>query len=132
MFVDASAIVAMAAGEADAPRFAAAVAKAARRLTSPIAVYESALAVARILPLPVDDARHAIAEFLAVAEIEVVAVPADAAALAIDAFARYGKGQGHPAQLNMGDCFAYACARHFDVPLLYKGDDFAQTDVRSA
>jgi ribonuclease VapC len=132
MFVDASAIVAMAAGEADAAHFAAAVATVPGCVTSPIAVYESALAVARILAIPVDQANRALEEFLALARIEVVPVPPEAAPLAIDAFARYGKGQGHPAQLNMGDCFAYACARHFDVPLLYKGDDFARTDVRRA
>ena len=132
MFIDASAIVAMAAGEPDASRFAVAVAEAGERFTSPIAIYESTLAVARILAIPVANAQRAMEEFLAVAEIDVVAIPPEAAALAVDAFARYGKGQGHPAQLNMGDCFAYASARHFDVPLLYKGDDFARTDIRRA
>ncbi len=68
MFLDASAIVAMAAGEPDAARFATAVTNARERFTSPIAIYESTLAVAR--------------------------------PLAIDAFARFGKDQGHPAQLN--------------------------------
>jgi ribonuclease VapC len=47
---------------------------------------------------------------------------------ALQAFARYGRGR-HPAQLNMGDCFAYACARARNVQLLYKGDDFARTDL---
>lgn len=50
---------------------------------------------------------------------------------ALDAYARYGKGH-HPARLNLGDCFAYALAKQLDLPLLYKGDDFAQTDIRSA
>ena len=48
------------------------------------------------------------------------------------AFDRYGKGRGHKAQLNFGDCMAYAVARAHDLPLLYKGDDFAKTDIRSA
>ena len=48
---------------------------------------------------------------------------------AIDAFARYGKGRGHPAQLNMADCMAYACARNRGLKLLYKGNDFAATDL---
>lgn len=78
------------------------------------------------------DANRATTEFLEVADIIVVAIPPEVASVAIDAFARYGKGQGHPAQLNMDDCFACACARHFDMPLLYKGDDFAHTDVRGA
>jgi ribonuclease VapC len=49
-----------------------------------------------------------------------------------DAFDRYGKGRGHRAQLNFGDCLAYAVAKARDVPLLYKGADFARTDIRSA
>lgn len=49
---------------------------------------------------------------------------------AADAYLRYGKGR-HPARLNLGDCFAYALAMTLDVPLLYKGDDFAKTDIRS-
>jgi ribonuclease VapC len=49
-----------------------------------------------------------------------------------DGFIRYGKGRGHPAQLNFGDCFAYALAKTRNVPLLFKGDDFIHTDVVSA
>jgi ribonuclease VapC len=51
--------------------------------------------------------------------------------LALSAFMAFGKGR-HPARLNLGDCFAYALARQLDAPLLYKGDDFAKTDIRSA
>jgi ribonuclease VapC len=50
---------------------------------------------------------------------------------AADAYLRYGRGC-HPARLNLGDCFAYALAKTLDAPLLYKGDDFAKTDIRSA
>jgi len=50
---------------------------------------------------------------------------------AFAAFLAFGKGR-HPARLNLGDCFAYALARTLDAPLLYKGDDFARTDIRSA
>jgi ribonuclease VapC len=63
---------------------------------------------------------------------ETVSWTAEMADLATSAFLRFGKGQGHPAQLNFGDCMAYAVARAMDVPLLYVGDDFAQTDIRSA
>lgn len=49
---------------------------------------------------------------------------------AIDASARYGKAVGHQADLNLGDCFAYACAKTLQVPLLYKGNDFLLTDLR--
>jgi len=50
---------------------------------------------------------------------------------ALEAYLRFGKGRD-PAGLNLADCFAYALAKHLDVPLLYKGDDFARTDIRSA
>lgn len=53
------------------------------------------------------------------------------ARVALDAHLRFGKGR-HPARLNLGDCFAYALARQFDAPLLFKGADFPQTDIRSA
>ncbi len=70
-------------------------------------------------------------DFLALIGVRVEAVPAEARAMAIDAFERFGEGR-HPAALNFGDCFAYACARRFGVPLLYKGDDFPQTDIEPA
>lgn len=63
--------------------------------------------------------------------IELVPISAIHADLAIEAFRRYGKGL-HPAGLNFGDCFAYALAKERGEPLLFKGDDFAQTDIVSA
>ncbi len=65
-------------------------------------------------------------------EIGIAAIDAAAAKHAIDAFSRYGRGSGHPARLNFGDCLSYAVARHLNVPLLYKGDDFTHTDIESA
>lgn len=49
--------------------------------------------------------------------------------LAVQAFSDYGKGRGHPAQLNLADCLSYACAKNRKMPLLYKGNDFAHTDL---
>lgn len=132
MFVDASALVSMVVGEADAKRLASRVERAPISRTSPIAVFESAVAAARVLSIPVEDAEAAVIEVLRMASIQLCPIPIEASDLAIEAFARYGKGRGHPAQLNMGDCFAYACARHFGEPLLYKGGDFARTDIESA
>ena len=63
--------------------------------------------------------------------IEIIPVDHGLAELAADAFARFGKGR-HPASLNYGDCFAYALAKHLRAPLLFKGEDFAKTDVESA
>jgi len=64
-------------------------------------------------------------------EIAVIVVPFDESQsrLAADAFQRYGKGQGHPAQLNMGDCAVYALAKAANEPLLFVGNDFSQTDI---
>ncbi|GHT93043.1 VapC ribonuclease [Betaproteobacteria bacterium] len=64
-------------------------------------------------------------------EISAIVMPFDEhqARLADSAFLRYGKGQGHPAQLNFGDCAAYALARALGEPLLFVGNDFAQTDI---
>ncbi len=60
----------------------------------------------------------------------VVPVTEEQASLAIQAFEQYGKGR-HPAQLNFGDCFSYALAKYLDEPILFKGNDFSQTDLRS-
>jgi len=63
--------------------------------------------------------------------VQLVVLPFDEpqARLAAQAFLRYGKGQNHPAQLNMGDCAAYALATTLNEPLLFVGDDFTHTDV---
>lgn len=63
-------------------------------------------------------------------EIEVVPFARDQAALAITAYRQYGKGSGHVAALNFGDCFSYALAKLRDEPLLFKGNDFSRTDLR--
>src|SRR5262245_28725076 len=106
MFVDASALIAMIIGESDAAALTARLDRSTIRITSPIGVFETTTAVARITALPVDDASDAVTRFLDLTRIDVVPLPPEAAAIAVDAFARYGKGRKHPAQLNMGDCFA--------------------------
>ena len=66
------------------------------------------------------------------APIEVLPVTVAQAALAREAFLRFGKGSGSAARLNFGDCFAYALAKSLSAPLLYRGDDFAATDIVNA
>jgi len=70
-------------------------------------------------------------EFAEEAELRLAAIGEREFDLALQAFSRFGKGR-HPARLNMGDCFAYACAKFHGVPLLFKGDDFALTDIDAA
>ena len=131
MFVDASAMAAIMIGEPDAPDLLRRLDSASRRITSPVAVYELTVAIGRAKDRPLGQVRLAVKAFLARSEIEVIGIGPAEGDLALDAFERYGKGR-HPARLNMGDCFAYACARTHGVPLLFKGDDFSQTDIACA
>lgn len=76
-------------------------------------------------------ARARIDDLLRVFAIDVVPIDRDLSAVAVDAFDRFGKGR-HRARLNLGDCFSYALAKSRDLPLLFKGNDFADTDVAPA
>jgi ribonuclease VapC len=129
MFIDASAIVALLTREADAADLLKRLEAARNPITSPIAIFEAVLALCRKRRATVDEARRDVRDFLDLAGITVVPITEDEAATALDAFSRYGKGMGHPAQLNLGDCFAYAVAKNRDVPLLFKGSDFSETDI---
>lgn len=131
MMIDASAIVAILLREDDAAEIAARIeAERARRLTTPLAVWESAIRLARVKKMSAEDAHFIVAEFLREAAINVVSVTPTMAALAVEVAGRYTKSlANHPADLNFGDCFIYAAAKEWRVPLLYKGKDFAQTDV---
>lgn len=131
MFIDASALTAMLTDEDEARELLARLQQTPTRLTSPLAVWEAAIAVARVLDLPIVAAAESVESYLALMEIRLVNVPPETARIALDAFDRYGKGR-HPARLNFGDCFAYACARHLDEPLMFKGSDFPQTDIEAA
>jgi ribonuclease VapC len=132
MFVDASAIVAILSGEAEAEIFENALDKAAAPITSSVAVFEAVLALARKKQTSLGLAEAAVWEFMADARIATAPMSEADSGTALDACARYGKGRGHPAQLNMGDCFAYAVAKNRGVALLFKGPDFTCTDIAQA
>lgn len=132
MFVDASAIIAILTREPDADDLMDRLERAIRPITSAIAIFEATLGLCRKRHASVEEARADLADFLKAARIELVPIAANEASLALSAFARYGKGRGHPAQLNMGDCFAYAVARNHRATVLFKGDDFSMTDIVSA
>ena len=131
MFVDASALCALVLEEEDAETILARMKSADRLLVSPTVIWETVVSCSRRVDWQLENAQQAVLDYLTEMDITVVPIPPEAAAFAVEAYARFGKGR-HKAGLNFGDCFAYACARHFDVPLLYKGDDFAQTDVATA
>lgn len=131
MFVDTSALVAILAGEPDAAAIVARLQRARQRLTSPLAVFETTLALSRILDLPLLDAREAVRDYLALAGIQVVAMSPKTADGALEASECYGQGR-HPAGLTPADCFAYACAQAYRMPLLFRGSHFALTDISAA
>jgi len=132
MFVDASAIVAILTREPDADALANVLDGATAPITSPIAVFEATLGLCRKRRASVVAAEADLRTFLEIAGISCVAITPDDATTALAAFARFGKGRGHPAQLNLGDCFAYAVARNHGMPVLFTGEDFSQTDIARA
>ena len=104
-------------------------------LTAATTVYVSAPTLVETLMVAYgrrgNRARALVRHMMDISSFEVVAADESMAQLAYDAFEIYGKGSGHAAQLNFGDTFSYALAKIKKVPLLFKGDDFLRTDVRS-
>lgn len=129
MIVDSSAIMAILNDEPESRPFAMALASATNARMSAGTLVELSIVVDGRRD-PVRTAR--LDPFLARSRIEIVDVTAEHAKLARDAHRDYGRGSGHPARLNFGDCFAYALARATEEPLLFKGDDFGLTDLTSA
>jgi ribonuclease VapC len=131
MFVDASALVALITAESDADALAARLNATSVRMTSAVAIYEATLAIARKHSWTTDEAKALALDFLVLTSIEIMPISGAEADAALEAHERFGKGR-HPARLNIGDCFAYACAKTHGLPLLFKGDDFAKTDIVAA
>jgi ribonuclease VapC len=129
VIIDTSALIAILRAEPDAVRYAAAIeATATRRLSA--ANFVEAAAVIDSAADPVASRRFD--ELLTTAGISVTPVTERQAQIARQAYRDFGKGSGHPAKLNFGDCFAYALAKELGEPLLFKGDDFGHTDIRPA
>jgi ribonuclease VapC len=129
VIIDTSAIIAVLRDERDAVSFARAIADATTRRISAVNFVESAVVI--------DASRDPIAtrrfdDFMKEASISIEPVTAEQAQIARAAYRDFGKGSGHPARLNFGDCFAYALAKESSAPLLFKGRDFAQTDIAVA
>jgi ribonuclease VapC len=132
MFVETSAVVAALAGEPDAEMFLAAIDRAERRETGAHVRLEATINLARILGIEILDAQEMFDAFVRAAGITVLPITDAISRRAVEAFASYGKGRGHPAQLNFGDCLSYACADVHRAPILFKGEDFTQTDLERA
>lgn len=129
MFVDTSVIVAILAEEEDAAHWSNRLEQASGKVTSTLVILEAAMRLSTLLAIEPALVGATIESFLQEAEIEIVPIAGREAHLAIEAFSSYGKGRGHPAQLNLADCLSYACAKGSGIPLLYKGNDFSHTDL---
>lgn len=129
MIVDTSAIVAILRAEPDARRYAQALEAAQSRRISAANWLEAAISIGDPAE-PVTGRRFD--EFIREAALRIDPVTAEQARIARDAYRDFGKGSGHPAKLNFGDCFAYALSLHTGEPLLFKGEDFTHTDLRPA
>ncbi len=123
--VDSSAIMAILLKEPDAPAFRQAIVDADEPVISAATVIEIGVVMLRRFG---PAGRHELDLFLG-SEIRVEGVSPSQVQLALDAFAKYGKGMGRKGGLNFGDCFSYALAKSLHAPLLFKGNDFARTDL---
>ncbi len=127
MVVDTSALIAILLGEPETESFVRALAGDPKRMISAFNALESGIVI---------EARKGEAGgreldlFLHRARIEIIALNSDQVEIGLSTWRKYGKGN-HPAGLNIGDCCAYALAKYSGEPLLFKGKDFSQTDIRS-
>jgi ribonuclease VapC len=129
VILDSSALVAILRDEPEAATLAMAIEASTERRISAVNYVEAAIVI--------DCGRDPAAsrrfdDLLREAKIVVEPVTVEQARIAREAYRDYGKGSGHPARLNFGDCFAYALAKDAGEPLLFKGDDFRHTDVTAA
>lgn len=127
--IDSSALIAILTAEPERRSFIEAIAAAPIRLISAVNLLETQIVLYRRIG---PSGLAALEAFLSKAELQVTPVTAATVELALEGFRRFGKGGGNSAQLNFGDCFAYALARERGCPLLFKGRDFALTDIATA
>lgn len=128
MLVETSAIVALILEEPDAVELAERLDAAERPVTTVVNAFEAALSIGRAIENR-ELAARAVPALLRGAGVEMIGVDAELYDGLIEAYAKYGKGTGHPAKLNFGDCFSYTMAKRLGVSLLYTGNDFAKTDL---
>ncbi len=129
MIIATSALIVILRNEPEAVSYAMAIERADRRRISAASFVEAAIVI--------DGSRDPIAsrrfdDLCREAQLVIEPVTEAQARIAREAFRDFGRGSGHPAGLNFGDCFAYALAKETDEPLLFKGDDFSHTDITPA
>ena len=125
MVVDTSALVAIIANEDECPLFEDMLLRAPAAVISTVSVVEATIVLNN---KSINFDQRQLDSAIAALQLDVQGVDLNQGELARQAFLRFGRGRS-PAGLNFGDCFAYACAKSLKVPLLYKGNDFALTDL---
>ena len=128
VFLDASALISLIAGEVDARDLSDRLEAEDSRLCSALSTWETLAGLRRSHGLSLESARKRIRTLLDTCEITFVNIGEQEFEVAADAYEKFGKGR-HPASLNFGDCFAYACAKTNGARLMFKGDDFSKTDI---
>jgi ribonuclease VapC len=129
VIVDTSALIAVLRNESEAEAFARLMSESEGARLSAVSYVEAGAVLDRTGDAVVS---RALDELVDAAAIVIEPVTAEQARLARDAYRDFGRGSGHPAALNFGDCFSYALARDTREPLLFKGDDFPHTDITPA
>ncbi len=109
---------------------ARAIEAAPQPFTSPAVILEATMVLASRLAVAPAEADARVRSILDRGTVAICTLDDETASIAIAAFARYGKGRGNAAKLNLADCLSYACAKQHHVPLRYIGDDFAKTDLK--
>lgn len=130
--VDSSAVIAIFRQESNAEDFARSIAVDDDPVMSAANLVETSIVLRGLKKIAAEKAERWLDDFIQTAGIRIEPVTRDQAQAARSAHLRFGKGTGHRAALNFGDCFAYALAKTIDASLLCKGNDFPLTDVRIA
>ena len=127
--IDTSALIAILANEEEALSFSRAITAAETVMVSTATIHEANCVIARGNYSRI---ANSVTELIADLNVHPISFTSEQVAAAREAYLVFGRGSGHPARLNMGDCFSYALAKTRDLPLLFKGDDFIHTDIRPA
>jgi ribonuclease VapC len=131
IFVDASALIALIAGGPEADTLADLLEVDQLRLYSALSAWETVAGLCRSHAFSVPAADTHVRRFVETGNFRLVGIGEREFEIAVGAYAQYGRGR-HPAALNLGDCFAYACAKANRARLLFKGKDFTKTDITPA
>jgi len=127
MVIDTSALIAILLKETEAEKFAKAILHDSKRLLSAFSALETSVVIEARKG---ENGKKELDKLLHLTKIEIVEMNAQQVQFGLEAWQKFGKGH-HPAKLNLGDCCSYALAKYSNEPLLFKGNDFSKTDIKT-